>query len=167
MIEVDSLLLDTNALTDWFDQRSPRHARLRSEIGKRSQDQVWVSPITRGEIEYGLALGKAQGRVDAAAILSSAKEFQLSPITEHVAETYGKLRARLFDLYAPRRGQNQKSVSELFDPTCDATLGIQENDLWLAAQAITYDFVFVSSDKLNRIAAAVEKCGEELKRLTW
>jgi predicted nucleic acid-binding protein len=30
-------------------------------------------------------------------------------------------------------------------------LGIQENDLWMAAQALEYNLVFVTNDKMERI----------------
>lgn len=65
---------------------------------------------------------------------------------------YGQLRACLFKEYAPRskRGKG-RWPEELIDPTTGRELGIQENDLWIAAQAIEYNLVLVSHDEMRHI----------------
>jgi len=58
----------------------------------------------------------------------------------HTANTYGELRSLLFDKYAPndKRKKNLRP-EQLVDPITSLELGIQENDLWIAAQAIRWE----------------------------
>ena len=73
-------------------------------------------------------------------------------IDEHTAKTYGELRAKLFEAYAPRpKKTNKLRLEELKCPASSNELQIQENDLWLVAQAIVYNYTFVTRDKMNAI----------------
>jgi predicted nucleic acid-binding protein len=45
----------------------------------------------------------------------------------------------------------------LIDPVTSRELGIQENDLWIAAQALEYNLVLVRNDKMDRIRDACEE----------
>jgi predicted nucleic acid-binding protein len=44
----------------------------------------------------------------------------------------------------------------LIDPVTSRELGIQENDLWIAAQALEYNLVLVTNDKMDRIRDVCE-----------
>ena len=90
---------------------------------------------------------------------------QILPITHHTANHYGTLRARLFNKFAPsaKKGKSQRP-EQLRDPVSGRELGIQENDLWIAAQAIERNLVLVSNDKLARIREVV---AEELSIKDW
>jgi len=60
----------------------------------------------------------------------------------------------LFEKCAPRRRRTKaRRPEELTDPVTSKLLGIQENDLWIAAQAFERRFVLVSNDAMNRIAS--------------
>lgn len=52
---------------------------------------------------------------------------------------------------------------QLVDPTTAKELDIQENDLWLAAQALEHNLVLVSHDKMTRL----RKVAEELRVQDW
>ena len=69
-----------------------------------------------------------------------------------------------FEKYAPnvkrRRGLRPE---QLIDPVTSQELGIQENDLWIAAQALEYNLVLVTNDKMERIR---DVC-EELQIENW
>ena len=70
----------------------------------------------------------------------------------HTAKTYGELRARLFDKYAEKNKRTTKRRPEqLIDPVTSLELGIQENDLWIAAQAISRNLTLVTNDAIKRI----------------
>jgi predicted nucleic acid-binding protein len=76
----------------------------------------------------------------------------LLDVTRSTTLIYGDLRARLFEKYAP--GAKRKKgmrPEELTDPVTSKKLGIQENDLWIAAQAIERNLVLVSNDAMKRI----------------
>jgi tRNA(fMet)-specific endonuclease VapC len=73
-------------------------------------------------------------------------------VTSTTRTYYGSIRASLFDRYTPRRKLNkQLRLGQLTDPVSELELGIQENDVWIAAQAIEYNLVLVSNDKLTKI----------------
>lgn len=155
-------LLDTNAVSDWLDTTRPRHTAVSDSIGRliRTETLLLTSTIVLGEIEYGIrtAPQEIQQRLEG---LRSQIEVEfvhnrlLLDVTRGTTFVYGDLRARLFEKYAP--GDSKKKVKrpeQLICPTTSKELGIQENDLWLAAQAIERNIVLVSNDAMRRIRAA-------------
>jgi predicted nucleic acid-binding protein len=84
------------------------------------------------------------------------------PIDEYVSDVYGELRASLFEKYI-QKGKN-KRPEQLIDPVTATEIGIDENDLWIVAQAITYNLTLVTNDKMRRIFSVTPK---ELKHEIW
>ncbi|MGH8059945.1 MAG: hypothetical protein ACREOH_22355, partial [Candidatus Entotheonellia bacterium] len=79
-------------------------------------------------------------------------------ISKTTGSYYGSIRARLFEKYAPReRRRRGLRPEQLIDPVSSQVLGIQENDLWLAAQALEFNLVLTTNDKLERIRDACEE----------
>jgi tRNA(fMet)-specific endonuclease VapC len=78
-------------------------------------------------------------------------------ITKATRIYYGSLRARIFEKYAPneRRCRGLRP-EQLIDLVTSRELGIQENDLWIAAQALEYNLVLVTNDKMDRIRDVCE-----------
>ena len=73
-------------------------------------------------------------------------------VTKATRISYGALRASVFEAYAPNaRRRRGLRPEQLIDPVTSQALGIQENDLWMAAQALEYNLVFVTNDKMARI----------------
>jgi predicted nucleic acid-binding protein len=78
---------------------------------------------------------------------------------------YGMLRARLFENYTPNNKKRKGLRPEqLIDPVTSLELGIQENDLWIAAQAMSQNLTLVTNDKLHQIH---EVAGDELHIDNW
>jgi len=165
---VEGYLLDTNIVRFWFDPARAEHDRVRSRIEALPGDSpMMISAITLGEIEYGhRALGDtgdpAQERIFLE-FLESRLPVVLN-VERHTRASYGSLRARLFEKFAPKE-RRKKSLrpEQLIDPTTSKELGIQENDLWLAAQALEHNLVLVSHDKMTRL----RKVAEELRVQDW
>jgi tRNA(fMet)-specific endonuclease VapC len=85
-------------------------------------------------------------------------------ITKATRIYYGLLRASIFEKYAPNaRRRRGLRPEQLIDPVTSRELGIQENDLWIAAQALEYNLVLVTNDKMDRIR---DVC-EELQVENW
>jgi len=77
---------------------------------------------------------------------------------------YGDIRARLFEKYAPREKRRRRLRPEqLINPATSRELGIQENDLWLVAQALEFHLVLVTNDAIQQIR---DLC-EELRVENW
>jgi len=73
-------------------------------------------------------------------------------ITKATRISCGALRASVFEKYAPNaKRRSGLRPEQLIDPVTSQELSIQENDLWMAAQALEYNLVFVTNDKMERI----------------
>ena len=152
-------LLDTNAVSDWLDSTQLRHAAVSERVNEcaRAKAILLTSIVVLGEIEYGIrvapkdrmqSLDELRAQVDVQFV---HKRFLLE-VSRSTTIVYGDLRARLFEKYAPR-AKRKKGLrpEELICPVTSKTLGIQENDLWIAAQAMERNLVLVSNDPMRRI----------------
>ena len=174
-----AFLLDTNIWEYWYNQKG--HPKESANIQKRiekliNREQnveqfVWqpaISPISWGEIDYGYDVNpkKEQSReVEYRKFISGISPW-LVPVNRHTAKTYGKLRSRLFEKYAPN-DKKRKGLrpEQIIDPVSSLELGIQENDLWITAQAITFNLTLVTNDK--KMGRIHEVAGDELHIENW
>ena len=152
-----SYLLDTNIIRSWYDG----NATVKANADARDADSpLHISVITRGEIEYGHALnphGAGPKRTDYIEFVKKRLPWVLV-VSKHTAEPYGHIRAMLINKFPPSGGwskQGKKRAEQLYDPAAARELGIDENDLWIVAQAVERNLVLVTSDKMPRIREAV------------
>jgi tRNA(fMet)-specific endonuclease VapC len=174
---VPDYLLDTNIVSYWYNTACPEHAAVLSHVQAVSQPdpktgyqpKLFVSAVTLGEIEYG-------HRVTAAPDPAKQKEFETFvrdqcteplEISKHVGEPYGKLRAWLFRTFPDKRKRKTKWPEELVDPTTSKELGVQENDIWIAAQAITHNFVLVTHDSRGNFGKLLRQFRPTLQVEDW
>jgi tRNA(fMet)-specific endonuclease VapC len=116
-------LLDTNAVSDLMRD----HPHLKARIGKHTAPIV-TTVVVVGEIRYGLdRLPTGKKRTDlevrAQKILVALR---IEPVTELIANVYGGLKASL---------ESQG-------------LNLDDNDLWIAATAITQGSLLVTRDHI-------------------
>lgn len=120
---------------------------------------IVISAITLGEIEYGHKVAAPAGptQIQRDFIAFVQKNFPLSiPITDMTTFSYGIIRARLFERFAPKKKKRKGLRPEqLLDPLTSRVLGIQENDLWIAAQALERNLVLVTNDSIGRVKEVV------------
>src|SRR6266571_6114553 len=121
-----------------------------------------ISAITLGEIEFGLQVSKVSTPEQEASqeelrVFIDTNLPMVLDVTKATRIYYGSLRASVFEKYAPnaRRRRGLRPV-QLIDPVPARELGIQENDLWIAAQALEYNLVLVTNDKMDRIRDVCE-----------
>jgi len=159
-------LLDTNIVRFWFDTARPEHAMVARRIAGLPEGALLaLSAITLGEIEYGhRLLGAAVNREQEESFLAFI-EYRLPmklDVGRHTRIAYGLLRARLFESFAPK-GRRRKGLrpEELVDPTTSRELGIQENDIWIAAQALEHNLVLVTHDQMARLREVATGLGFE------
>lgn len=55
-------------------------------------------------------------------------------------------------------------IEEWLDPATGKTLGVNENDVWIVAVALTYNLTLVTSGKMDHIKAVAPP---ELSVLNW
>ena len=161
-------LLDTNILRYWYDISCDEHARVVSRVNAARQpdsqtnyvSRLFVSVVTLGEMEYGHRVVQVPDAAKQAAYAKFMREQCPVAIemTEHVAERYGEMRAWLFNNCGPRAKRSKaKRAEELVNPTTGKELGIDENDLWIAAQAMTHNLVLVTHDSRGNFGKVLKQ----------
>lgn len=170
-------LIDTNIWEYWFNpKREPQHSNVLKCVGELKQQfengknpfRVWISSVTWGEIEFGYQWQKKKD----GSLETQFRQFisDIAPIEfqidKHVAREYGRIRAVLFEKFGPKDKKiDGRRPEQLIDPVTSLELGIQENDLWITAQAVTFNLTLVTNDK--RMARIREVAGEELYIENW
>ncbi len=155
-------LLDTNTIRYWYDTECPEHSAVISNVnalrvvasGQHPEPKFVISVISLGEINFGLRVQKSELAAHSTANRKFVEE-QLPTawdVTADATEAYGELRARLFDRYAPgAMRKSGKRPEQLINPATALSLQIQENDLWICAQAVAHGFVLVTNDRMRAI----------------
>jgi len=116
-------LLDTNPVSDIVRD----HPKVRARLGAQTEPKV-TSVIIQGEIRYGLErlpAGKKKRDLERKT-KSVFKALPVEPVTESVAEEYGRLKRSL-----ELQGNS-----------------IQDNDLWIACTAKSLGAILVSRDQI-------------------
>lgn len=149
-------LLDTNHVSQYERQNAVLLARLRRVP---RHDIIWLSPITLGEIEFGLQSAEQKDVVKQAvtrAFVSSHEELFPQPMDPTTGESYGRLMAEIVRRY-PKPNAKDSTQEFLTE------LGVDINDAWLAATAMTHNLIFVTSDEM----AIIRECATELRFQNW
>ena len=126
-------ILDANAVSDWMHKHPVFVARVTSV---QASDEVIISATVYGEIMYGiirLPSGKRKEslRVNAMGVI---KVLRCEPVTTIVAERYAQLRT----------DREQRGVR------------LAENDMWIAATALTLGATLVTRDgDMSRIPGLI------------
>ena len=164
-----TFLLDTCIWSYWFDAyRYPQeNANIRKQLQKLEPDfKLGISIITWGEVAFGQKVATTRELIQAEYFqFIKTKGPKTFDIDMHTANIYGELRSLLFDKYAPKdKRKKNLRPEQLVDPITSLELGIQENDLWITAQAITRNLTLITNDKLIRIR---EVAGDYLHIENW
>lgn len=123
---------------------------------------MYISVVTLAEARFGVELLKKRSAQSGAKVkpqdLASVEQRVQSMsrlatilhVTPHVAEDHGMLRAAWAQLRVPKllaSGKlKNKPVEQWHEDVPTNVLHISENDLWIAATAITHDLTLVTFD---------------------
>ncbi|TAK56503.1 MAG: type II toxin-antitoxin system VapC family toxin [Bacteroidetes bacterium] len=164
-------LLDTTILSAFGQLKrggdSPQHTLLAKNLDLRKDRRIFLCPIPVGEIQRGVLLAPT-GKIitDINELLKSFTA--VLPINSAVAkDCYAELYARLFKNYLitnSRKGSGKKRMKEQLDDVATFEMHVQENDLWLAAIAMSYKLILVTADRMERIKAV---SGEDIVFENW
>ena len=139
---VRGYLLDTNIIGFWFDEQRPQHQAVVNAVASLPADApLAISVITLGEIEYGhRAVSKEDytGRQLRFNELVRRHLPRVLDIRKTTTIYYGKIRALLFDKFAPKTKKRKGFRPEqLIDPVTSlksATLSRQRQNYGLPPQ---------------------------------
>jgi predicted nucleic acid-binding protein len=163
----DAYLLDTSIASALWDELHVKHGLFRRRWERLPPDRVFVSVVSLAEVDYGLRVAPKIDHERQRHVREAMSSFVVLPLDRHVAESYAELRARLFTEYSPRgaRGRlSAKVVPDLWERTPDKLLGVQENDLWIASQAMERNYILATTDRMVHI---VEVAGSGMRFDYW
>ena len=159
---MDAYLFDTTALSVYLDPKHPDH-----DEKARSLDTLpliapcYISTAALAELKFGIELSIAIGKGNLPTlneILNKARTYNVLEITHHTAMSYAELKAKMASKYLAkplRRDKKPKYLEDWVDQANGKALGVDENDLWMCAQAKERDLIFVTADKgIRRIEDA-------------
>jgi tRNA(fMet)-specific endonuclease VapC len=175
---VADYLLDTNIVSYWYETTRPEHAKIINRVGvvklpdpvTKYVPRLYVSIITLGEIAYGHRVAPSPNAAKQAEFTRFVREQfpQVLEMVDDVAEHYGELRAWLFENCGPNvKKSKAKRAEELVNPTTGKELGIDENDIWIAAQAKTHNFVLVTHDSRGNFDKVLKQFAPALAVEDW
>ena len=143
-------LLDNNAVHKWAVQ----NAAVVAHVAAVGDARIETSVVTLGESECGHRRTVSTNPTRRAACIEFIERQFPDPlvVTRHTAEIYGMIKAELFKNHPPRT--KTRFADGCFDQASGAEIGIDENDLWIASQAIEHNLVLVSHDKMEFIRTA-------------
>jgi predicted nucleic acid-binding protein len=130
--------MDTNTVCRWNSQ----HPKIVHQIDALSGGTVVrISSITLGELECSHNLfvnGRDASKINEFVdfVERQFPDGRILTVGRHTREYYGKIRAALIEKYVPDKKGRSKNPEDWYDPVLASKLGIGENDLWIAAQAV-------------------------------
>lgn len=158
---MDAYLLDTTILSIYLDPNHPHHiAKSLSLAALPTDSPRFVSAVALAELGFGTNLAALVGKgnlTTLSAMLSQARSYAVLDITHHTAAVYAEVKSKVAHKYLVKtlRKDRPKYVQEWVDRATDQKLAIDENDLWMCAQAKERDLVFVTADgRMKRIPDA-------------
>jgi predicted nucleic acid-binding protein len=149
---VEGYLLDTSALSPAVDPGHYQHAAAITTINSIGTAPIFVPVLALAELIYGFQLyQKSTGVIlpDAEKMLTAAKLWPPMAVTHHTAPIYAELKAALAVYCMPNvtRQFRKRHVEDWINQFTCKTIGVDDNDLWICAQARESNFVLVRGDK--------------------
>ncbi|MGP4670075.1 type II toxin-antitoxin system VapC family toxin [Agrobacterium pusense] len=157
---METYLLDTNLVSVLYDAHRGNHTSVRQAIENlESGASQLVSAVTIAELRFGLALSQAVGRplTHIEACIERAEEHPLANIDRHTAAAFAHVKASVAQQRLDLARRAPRWVEIWTDRVTSEMLQIDENDLWITAQAIERNYTIVTSDRdfINVIAPAL------------
>lgn len=169
-------LIDTNILAQMVAVKHPDRQNdpkvkcvERKWTAVKDSGQLFICAPVVGEVEYGLRIMPTKDSITSQQMRLALEAFPAAhEIDVHVArECYAELKARLFQKYAPKTSKGKaksKYLEDWIDGVTGKTMGVTENDVWIAAVAICHNLVLVTNDGMRHIA---EVAGDSLVIEDW
>lgn len=113
-------------------------------ILSRRNAGVALSVIVQGELLF-MAENSDRKAENLDRVQTFLKMFDVYPISEEISQTYAQLKAGFLNTFGSKDKAQRRT-------TRIQSLGIDDNDLWIAATAVRHDLILVTADRdFNRI----------------
>lgn len=154
-------LLDTSVLSALTNPNHTSHTNARAFRTQcaTQERELYLCVISIAEMRFGLSMYEARMPRPSETVLNEIRErihaaMTLSEpieITRHVANEHGQLRSKWAWICSPQKaaqGKLKGNPPERWSDDWPASkLQITENDIWIAAIALTHDLTLVTCDK--------------------
>ena len=159
---MDGYLLDTCFASALFDARHKfyQNVRLADEAIETGAPR-FISRISIAELAFGVGLYEAAtGEVHtrASAVLKRAEGYPILEVSKHTATEYAELRTKLAVTYLTSliHSDRPRWVDQWVPKVTGERLQVDENDLWICAQARERNLTLLTTDKdmVTRISKA-------------
>jgi predicted nucleic acid-binding protein len=154
---VPGYLLDSNHVYAYFCKIPSVYERAEQIPGS----QLRVSAITFGEIAAGHKINRSTDlnrRMEYEKWVNNKFLAHVLNVTDKTKDSYAEIIARIWEKYRPKTHKTKTEQHLL-------SLGVDINDVWIAALALERNFVLVTRDGMDKIKEAVE--GDGLKFENW
>ena len=157
---MDAFLLDTTVLSIYLDPTHHLNAEKSRALEALPADAPrYVSAVALAELTFGADLAAALGKGDVPTLrekIREARRYAVLDITHHTAAAYAELKSKLAKRYLskPLRRDRPKYLEDWIDKATGKALGVDENDLWMCAQAKERDLILVTADHMRRMSDA-------------
>ena len=128
--------------------------------GLEQASVLFLSTISLAELEFGVQLARrfgAGGLPTLEKMLKDAHSYPVLEVTHHTSVAYAELKANLAHTYLAdaTRKNRRRWIEDWVDKTSGKKLQVDENDLWICAQAKERALVVVTTDRrMKRIPDA-------------
>ena len=153
---MDGYILDTSVLSAHLDPGHSRHVEIRQRVHKLEQHaMLFLSSVSYAELRFGVKLAETLGHARLPTLrrtVVDARRYRVLGVTHHTAAAYADLKATLATTYlakATAKGR-PRWIEDWVDKTSGKKLQIDENDLWICAQAKERDFLVCTADRRMR-----------------
>lgn len=155
-------LLDTSALSAYYNNQHLHHARALALLDHLEADALLlVSVISIAEIEYGIKLAEFHNSSHLPELRERAKRIKdhaQLPVTHHTSEVYADLKLKLAQTrIRPGKKKMPRFLEDWADRGSGKALQIDENDLWICAQAKERDVALITADTDFRAFEAADR----------
>jgi predicted nucleic acid-binding protein len=158
---VDGYLLDTTTLSIYLYPTHQFHDEKKEALDALPADAPrYISVVALAELMFGVNLAEAIGRGDLPALrrmIERARDYAVLDLSHHTAAAYAALKAGLATRYLANvlRRDRPRYVEDWVDKATGKALSVDENDLWMCAQAKERDLILVTADaRMKRIEDA-------------
>lgn len=156
---MSGFLLDTSALSAYLNEDHPHHAAAVATIdGLPAEAAKFVSIITLAELDYGIRFAELQNSThlpEYRARLAIIRQYASLDLTRHTSAAYAELKVLLAShmLRKPKK-KMPRWIEDWVIAASAKRLQIDEDDLWICAQAKERDLTVVTGDvDIKRLAS--------------
>lgn len=152
-------LFDTSALSAYLNEDHLYHAAAVMKINALPSESLkFVSIVTLAELDYGIRSAERAGSKrleEYRQRLDIVRRYAPLDLTKHTSENYAELKTRVaIHMQRKPRQKLPRWIEDWIDIGSAKRLQIDENDLWICAQAKERDLVLVTGDQdIRRLAS--------------